>query len=502
MEGKTVILNGKDLTLEDFIAVVRDREKVEISKESMELLKRARKVVFEMAEEGVPVYGLNRGVGWNKDKTVFKDFFQQYNKNLIYAHCVAVGPEMNEEDVRAVMLARLNTFLVGCAGIQPELALMYKEFLNHGIHPVIPERGSVGEADIANLSHVGLAMIGEGEVLYNGMRMSAKEAINKVGLEPAVLGPKDGLAIVSSNALAAGPGALAIKEISDIIDIANIIYSMSLEGLKGNVAPIGEKINKMRRFEGQNYCAEKIRSYLKGSYLWDPATTRPLQDPLSYRCASAVHGAVKDSLEYTCENLMIHLNTTEDNPCLLVDERKMITSCNFEPTTWVLGFEMLGSGLNHLSKMSCHRTIKLADPAFTGLSRFLTPAEGDTIAYGTIQKSFTSLATEINHLSNPATADFFPVAGNIEDHANNSPFVVRKTRQIVDNLRYILGIEMLHAVQAIDLRKGIKLGNGTKAIYDVVREIIPFLDKDRNLTLDIKKAYEIIKSGKLLDLVQ
>ncbi|RKD32983.1 HAL/PAL/TAL family ammonia-lyase [Thermohalobacter berrensis] len=505
---ETILLNGKNLTIDKILKVAKEGTKVEIAPEAMELVKRARKLVFQLAEENVPVYGLNRGVGWNKDKKVFSKYFEEYNRNLIYAHCVAAEPEASEEQVRAIMLVRLNTLLLGYTGIQPEIVNMYKEFLNHRIHPVLPLRGSVGEADIANLSHIGLAMIGEGEVYYNGVRMEAYEALKKAGLKPIVLGPKDGLAMVSSNALSAGLGALVLDEVNNIIEIANLVCALTLEGIKGNITPLDEKVNKIRGFSGQNYCAGKIRDYLDGSYLWRRDITESLQDPLSIRCACAIHGAVKDSLEYVWNKLINQLNSTDDNPCVLLDERKIISCCNFEPMTWVLGFEMLGIALSHLSRVSCNRTIKMANPSFTELTRFLTPSEGEVIAYGTIQKTFASLDTEIRHLSNPATVDYLSLAGDIEDHANNSPFVVRKVKKIVDNLRYILGIEALHAVQAIDLRKklkyeeNIKLGKKTKDAYEMIRGEIPFLDKDRNLTEDIKKIYNILKSEEFLELLK
>lgn len=497
MQNGIVVLTGKGLTVDEVDKVSRKGVRVEISDEAVQVLKDSRQLVYDLANSDVPVYGFNTGVGWNKDKRVMKEFFSQYNTNLIRSHCVAVVPEASIEEVRAVLLVRLNTLLLGCTGIQPEIALMYKEMLNRQVTPVMPERGSVGEADIACLSHIGLAMIGEGDAYFKGTKMSAKEALEQAGLEPIVLGPKDGLAIVSSNALAAGQGALVVKDIEKLLDIADIIYSLSLEGLNGNTSPLDPKTHEVRPFPGQGFSAARISEYLKGSYIYEPSWKKPVQDPLSFRSAAHIHGAVRDALEYVKKYLTIQINSSDDNPCLILDEKRIISCSNFEVTNWVLGFEMMGIALSHLSKASCYRTIKLSNDEFTKLSRFLAPAN-NVIAYGTIQKAFTSLDTEIRHLSNPATTDFFSVAGDIEDHANNSPYVVQKTRKIVDNLIYILGIEALHAAQAIDLRTDISLGKGTKKAHETIRTDIPFYDKDRNLTVDIQKMYEILKSDKLL----
>lgn len=498
---KTIILNGNDLGIDDVYKVAFKKAKVDISEDAKIKIEKARALIFKLANEGYPVYGLNRGVGWNKDKYVFSEYFQKYNENLINAHCVAVGPEAEIEEVRAMLLVRLNTALCGSVGMDPKIINLYKDFLNNDIIPVIPRRGSVGEADIATLSHIGLAMIGKGEVFYKGERMSALEAISKAGLQRAVLGPKDGLGIVSSNAHATGLAALMVKEVEDIIKVSNIAYCLGMEGLNGNIESLGESVNAARKFNGQIECAAQCREFLVGSYLHKPHKGRALQDSLAYRGAFAINGAVLDALNYVKNNLLTQLNSTDDNPCILVDEERISVSTNFEPITWVIGIEMLNIALNHLSKTACHRTIKLADPSFTKLSRFLTPSEGNVIAYGTIQKCFTSLDTENRMLANPSSMDYFSVAGNIEDHANNSPLVVDKLIKIVDNLRYIIGIELMHAVQAIDLRGEKELGEYTKKAYNLIREEIPFLDEDRCLSVDIKKAYKLIKSGKLFDAI-
>jgi len=497
----TITINGRDLTIEEVARVARDKVTIEICPEAMKRVEASRQLVFDLAESNVPIYGFTTGVGWNKDKAVFKDFFQEYNRNLILSHCVAAEPEASEEETRAVMLVRLNALLLGATGIQPAIVTMYKELLNHGIHPVLPERGSVGEADISNCSHIGLAMIGEGEVYYKGVKVPATDALRAEGLEPIVLGPKDGLAIVSSNALAAGEGALVLQEVKELLEAADAIYGLSLEGLNGNLSPLDPKTHEVRPFPGQAYSAKKVLEYLQGSYLHSPNWKRPVQDPLSFRGTVHIHGSVRDALAYVEEYLRIHMNSSDDNPCVIVEERRMISCSNFEVTSWVIGFEMLGLALSHMSKAACHRTIKLSSPEFTKLPRFLSPAD-NVICFGTIQKTFTSLDTEIRHLSNPATADFFSVAGEIEDHASNAPFVVQKTRKIVDNLRYILGIEWMHAAQAVDLRTDIHLGKVTKALHELIRTEIDFYEKDRNLTIDIKKAYNLIKSGLLLKTIR
>ena len=493
-----IILNGKDLSLDDVYDVAYNYKQVDIDKNALEKSKKARKILFDLAAKGQPVYGLNRGVGWNKDKEFDVDFFETYNRNLLNSHSLGVEPYSTDEEVRAMMLIRLNTALYGSTGISIEILELYRDFLNKGIHPRVPRRGSIGEGDISTLSHIGLSMIGEGEVSYKGEILGSMDAMIRESMKPVVLGPKDGLSIVSSNAQGTAYIAMLVKETEELIKMSNIIYCLGMEGLNGVVQSLDEKVNQLRRLKGQIKCAEECRDYLKGSYLNEPHEDRALQDSLSFRCSFAVNGSIYDALDYIKGFLEIQMNSTDDNPCIVVEEERVSVSANFEITSLVLGVEMLGIALCHLSKSSCNRMIKLADPSFTKLTRFLTPDETKTIAFGTIQKTFTYLDAENRMLANPSSMDYYSLAGNIEDHASNAPLAADKALKIIDNLRYIIGIEAIHAAQAVDLRGNVKMGKGTEAAYKAIRTEIPFLDKDRNLSVDIKKAYELIKAKKLL----
>lgn len=496
------VLTGKPLNLKELYDISFNHVELEISPEAQERVKEARSILFEMAAEGKPVYGLNRGVGWNKDKEFDEDFFETYNRNLLNSHCLGVPPYHTDEQVRLILLIRLHKALQGHTGMSLEIVNMYKDFLNYGIYPRIPMRSSIGEADITTLSHIGLAFIGESDVSYNGEIINSKEAMEKVGMKPAKLGPKDGLSIVSSNAQGEAMAAIIIKEVEDIVKMSNIIYCLSLEGLNGVVESLREDVNELRNIPGQVKVARECREYLKGSYLNEPHPDRALQDPLSFRGAHSINGTVLDALDFVKMHLYNTVNSADDNPCVLIDKRTSFVSANFEVTTVAIGVEMVATSLAHLSKTSCYRMIKLADPAFTKLTRFLTPKEIDVIAFGTIQKTYTMLDTQNRGLANPSSMDFYSLAGTIEDHASNLPLACYKILQMLDNIKYILGIEAMHAAQAIDLRGDIKLGEGTKLAYKAIREVLPFYDKDRNLSKDIETIYQFIKSKKLLEIMR
>lgn len=496
-----LILSGKELTLEQVFQVSHKFRAVEIAPEAWELLVNSRKLVFELSAQGVPIYGCNRGVGWNKDKKVTKEMIMQFNSNMMHSHAVGLKPYAPEEDVRAAMLIRLNTILVGCTGLSPEIAELLKEMLNRRIHPLIPERGSAGEADIVNLSYLGLVIMGEGSVNYGGNVVEAKEAFSAEGIMAVELKEKDGLAIISSNALSAAQAANVLFETDLLLKTADLIACMSLEGLNGTVSFLREGAHAKRPYRRQMETAANMRRCLEGSYLYTPDTERPLQDPLSFRCVPQVHGAVRAAMDYAVSNLTIQLNSSDDNPCLLLEEEG-ITSCgNFDPLCWVLGMQNLGIALCHISKLSCLRTLKLANPGFTGLSRHLTPNDG-TIAFSTIQKIFANLDAEIRMLANPVTMDTFSLAGDMEDISTNAPLVMQKSRRILDNLFYILAIELMHAGQAMDLRKAEHYGRGTDAGYKALRAVVDFYDSDdRILSNEIEKTYTLLKSGDFLKAV-
>ncbi|MCL1991910.1 MAG: histidine ammonia-lyase [Spirochaetes bacterium] len=496
-----VTLTGDTLTFDDFYRVVFDNAPVNIAGESLQKLEKGRKVLFDLASSGMQIYGMNVGVGWNKDKSIPQNFYPAYNRNLILAHCVGLPPYASENDVRAMLLARLNIMLIGSSGASPELAQFYAEMLNRRIHPLVPETGSVGQADIGLMSFVGLAVIGEGQVFYKGQVTGAKEALAQEGLAPMQLGPKEGLSIVSSNGVGLGQAALVIKEIETALSAANTIYCASLEALNGNVSPFDPRALKLKRDAGSLATGETLREHLKGSFLHESDSARPLQDPLCFRNTVHIHGALREMLDYTKERLLRAINAGEDNPSLLIDEMQVIPTSNFEPVNWVLGMEALAIGLSHVANASCLRTIKLANPAFTGLPRFLTP-EGDSqvLGFATIQKTYTAQYAKIRHLAAPASLDSFPLAGEIEDKGTNSPYVVQRLRQITDALFDILALELLHAAQGQDFRlqAGKTLGAATGKAHASVRAAVSFLSADRVLAYDILALKKIIVSGKLI----
>ncbi|MFB8789678.1 MAG: aromatic amino acid ammonia-lyase [Potamolinea sp.] len=525
-QSGTIVLNGNNLTPSDVIKVARNGAKVSLSDAALKRLKTAHELLLLAAKNGQAIYGLTQGVGLNKDQTLVDAKgnlseevirrSQEFNRGLIYAHSAGAGPQMSKDVVRAIVVTRLNSILFGSTGVQPKVAQFYQDFLNNDIVPVIPSRGSVGQADITLITHIGLAMIGEGEVYYQDKKMPASQALKMTGLEPLVPFGKDSLSILSSNAYSAALGALAVGELEHALKISKLIFALSLEAFNGNIEPFLEDANKIRPFPEANQVSREIREMLSGSYLWEKSEERALQDPLSYRTGAYILGAGEHSLKELQEKLKIQLNSSDDNPAVVLDvvppstryeeaskyvneggiRGAVIPTANFSPLPWVISFQEAAIALSHLSNASAQRTIKLGDPHFTHLSRFLG-TENTVHAYGAIQKTFVALAVENQELATPII-DNFAIAGNIEDVSTNAPRTVQRVRTQIDTLYYILGIEMMHAAQAIDLRlqknPDLKLSRVTKDFFEQYRRVVPFMKTDRVLTYDIEKSYSFLKA--------
>lgn len=502
-----LVLNGEKLTLEEVWEVACQGRRVRIAEEAYARLAKGREIMEELSRSGKPIYGFNRGVGWNKDRDVEEESMEQYNEKLIKSHSLGVGPYNTEEEVRAMMVIHLNNVLIGTSCCSDELANRYRDFLNCRIHPRIPRRGSVGEADITTLSHMGLAFSGEGPVFYRGELMDAREAIEKEGLSPYRLSLKDGHTIILSNAQGEAVTALLVKETEELLKMANQVYCLNYEGLNGTLESMRQDVNELRGIPGQAECAEECRSYLEGSYLWEPCSDRELQDPLTFRGGFSINGTVLDALSFVKKYLSIQLNSPSDNPCIMLKDRQTCVTSNFETTTLAVGVEMLSIALSHMSKAICYRMIKMTDPSFTHLTRFLAPWDDGSLGYATIQNTYTALDVENRFLANPSSMDFYPMEGMIEDHGSNLPLTANKALKMLDNLRYLVGMEALYAAQAVDLRQQkyrregrepFRLGKGTGRTYQTIRREIPFLDRDRNMHEEINRAYRLIRSGGLL----
>jgi histidine ammonia-lyase len=497
-----VRLSGNDLTIADVARVAYQNERVCVTPLARERMERSRQVVDSLVSSPLPMYGLTTGLGALKGQRISAGELRQFQKNILMSHSVGVPPNYSTPTVRAIMVTRLNGMARGGAGVQPKVFDLLLNMLNRGVHPIIPSRGSIGMSDLAPLAHMALPLIGRGEVEYRGRRLPSEVAFQEAGLETVTLEAKDGLALCSANSASIGHGALVLRDAMNTMVCADIAAALSLVAFQGNTSLLDDRIQAVRPHTGQQTSAERVRALLAGSaLLTGRCRPRSIQDPISFRCVTQVHGACLDAIAFVRTMVEIDLNSTGDNPVVLPDLEMVVSNGNFHPAGLAMGFDTLGLVLGQLTSLSTSRTLKLMDPELSGLPPQLTGRPGINCGFGVIQKPLTALNAENRFLASPASLDFIPVADSIEDHATNATMTVNKAAVMLDNVRYVLAIELMSAAQAIDLCDNAPLGPVGRATHEAIRTVVPFFADDDILSTGIAAVHKLIASGDLLSAV-
>jgi histidine ammonia-lyase len=502
VQDEPITVGTVALTPEDVVRVARGGTKVRLDGSARERVRRSRAIVDRLLQSHQPIYGLNTGLGINRDIKVPREDLEDFQRHIIMSRSVSVGPALPEDLVRAMMFVRVAGMARGGAGVQPAVVDLLIEMLNGGVHPVVASYGSLGSGDLGSLAQVSLPLIGMGEAIYKHERLPGAEALRRAGLRPVVLGPKDALALCSSNAATIGFGAEVWCDVNDIIELLDIASALSLEGFRGNVGPLDVRVHAARPHPGQMATAANLRCLLAGSYLWEPGAARGIQDPLSFRCASQVHGAIREVAAGVRGTLELELNAAADSPVVLLDDGEIISNGNFHIPQVAIGFDSLGIALSQGATMLSYRAMKLMMPEFSGLPALLSPKPGSCTGFATLQKTITCLNAEVRRAANPASLDYLPVANGQEDHATMAFQVVVKTATMVTHLRYLVALELLVAAQAVDLRGRPRLGRGTRAAYEMVRSLVAPLEDDRVIAPDVEAVHGVITSGEFLHSVR
>ncbi|AYG00342.1 HAL/PAL/TAL family ammonia-lyase [Lactococcus allomyrinae] len=487
-----IILTGFDLQIVDVLRIAREDYVIELDSKSMQNVRKARQIVLKKANGTERIYGLNTGVGQNKDQLIALDSFENFNRNLIYSHLVAIGELVPEVQARAVVLIKLHSFLRGNAGVGEEIIFLLKELLNRHITPVMKATSSIGEADLGTLAFLGLVLMGEGEVYYQGRILKTAEVFEKEDLKAVVLGVKDGLSIVSSNAYSQALSIFAIDEMRRLLSNMELIYSLTLEAVDGNITPFLYYRKTAPEGSGYRLAAEKILTNLTDSYLLENHQRKSMQDPLSFRNFPSVVASLYDALAYLSTIVSTNLTVSDENPYVDLEREEILSTSNYDTTSVALALEMVNTALSQLARMSVFRIIKLGDSSFTDLPRFLAANE-QMLGFQTLQKTAVRLEVQINDLTNTTINNFYPISSGIEDYATNLLLILSKNAQILSYFNYILAIEGLSAAQAIDLRHVKRLGAASQQLYSKFRTLVPFLDRDYNLSELVEKiASELI----------
>ncbi len=517
-----IVLTGADLSIADVEDVARRGAPAGRAPHPRGRMQEARDVIEALVADGAVVYGVTTGFGDLASTFIPAGDTRRLQENLLMSHAAGVGPAFPREVVRAMLLLRANTLALGHSGCRPLLVDRLCAFLEHGIHPVVPEQGSVGASgDLAPLAHLALPIIGRGEVEVDGREMPAAEALAAAGLEPFVLEAKEGLALLNGTQMMSALGALLAADAERLLRTASVVAAMSVEALLGTDVAFAAAYQLARPHPGQVAVAAELRHVLRGSSIQEShhGHAHKVQDPYSLRCVPQVHGAVRDALGYLRGVLDIELNSATDNPLVFpgggVAEAdtvatgggRVISGGNFhgEPIALALDFAKLA--LAELGAISERRTALLVDPRLNGgLPPFLAPGSGVESGMMIYQYTAAALASENKVLAHPASADSIPTSANQEDHVSMGSISARHARTVLGHVEQILGIELLCAAQALELRlatpdyAGASPGRGVAEALARTRARVAHLDADRPPGPDLAAAAELVRSGALADL--
>jgi len=494
-----VELNGQALTLEQIAAVAIGDEHVAISPSARARIAASRKVIEQIVTRDTVVYGVNTGFGKLSDVRVPQDELRQLQLNLVRSHACGIGQPLSEPEVRAMMLLRANVLTLGFSGIRQEVIELLCELLNRRVHPVIPEKGSVGASgDLAPLAHLALCVVGEGEVFSEGQRMATPEALRHVKLKALELEAKEGLALLNGTQAMHAVGGLALFRAQRLARVADVSGAMSLEALKGTPVAFDPRLQDARPHPGQKAAAKHLLSLMEGSEIRqshfndDPR----VQDAYSLRCMPQVHGAVRGVLAHCEDVLLIESASATDNPLVFAETDDVISGGNFHGAPLAFAFDYAAIALADLMSISERRTDRLVNPDKSeGLPAFLAHRPGVESGFMIAHVAAASLVNEARVLAHPASVDNITTSGGKEDHVSMGMTSALKLRSIVDAAESLLAIELLAAAQGLEYRRPLKAGRGVERAFAAVRKVSPSLTQDRPLSGDIARVAEAIRRG-------
>ncbi len=490
-----IYLNGMGLRIEDVVAVARGGEKVAISEEAQEKTVRTRAYVDQKVEEKAVIYGITTGFGKFSDTLISTDQTAQLQRNLIVSHACAQGEPLSVEVVRAAMLLRANSLSRGNSGIRLSTLLTLVEMLNKGVHPIIPQKGSLGASgDLAPLSHMVLVMLGEGEAEYEGEVMSGAAAMEKAGIATVELAAKEGLCLINGTQIMTAIGCLAVYDAKKLAAVADVAAAMTGEALQGIQIAYDEKAHLLRPHQGQLVSARNLRALLSGSGLSQRIRPDRVQDAYSLRCVPQVHGASRDAIDYVWNALTTEINSVTDNPLIFPNEDETISCGHFHGQPIALAMDFLGIALSELANISERRIERLVNPQLSGLPAFLTPEGGLNSGFMIAQYAAASMVSENKVYAHPASVDSIPSSANQEDHVSMGTTSARKALMILDNAQRVLAIELMAAAQAMTFREEEKMAPATYAVYKSIRQKIAPVTKDIVMYREINKVVEMVKT--------
>lgn len=509
-------IDGNHLTIDEVVRVARHGEAVQISSQGVRNIQNSNIVLTSILRSGKPVYGINTGFGIFADRRIPASDSARLSRNLILSHAVGIGEPFEEQIVRAAMLVRANTLSKGFSGVRLEVVQTLVDMLNQGVTPVIPSQGSLGSSgDLCLLSHMGLVFTTDeadrdeesGFAIFNGRRMSGKEAMQRAGIQRIVLGPKEGLAINNGATFSAAVAALAVADAEKLCALAEGSLSLTLEALLGCSSAFDERLHETRGQVGQIVVGRQVRRFTNGSTLIDAAGR--VQDAYSLRCAPQVQGATRDTVEFVKGIIEREINAATDNP-LLFDPEVALSGGNFHGEPIGMAMDYLGIAISELAAIAERRVFRMTDGKLNGgLPPMLVDSnEAAGLNSGLMMPQYTcaSLVLENQTLATPDSVHSLPTSGEQEDHNANSMTAARHAWRIIQNTAHVIAVEMYTAARAMDLRlrifPGAVMGEVTREVYQKVRQVAPYIPGDAWWEPEIDRLREWMMKDEWVDILQ
>ena len=495
-----IMIDGKMLVIEDVVKVARENYEVALTDEAKSQVIKAREYVDSKLEKGEVIYGLTTGFGKFSDTLISLEDTAVLQRNLIISHACAMGKPLPQDVVRAVMLLRCNTLAKGNSGIRLETLQTLIDMLNAKVHPIIPEKGSLGASgDLAPLSHMVLVMLGLGEAEYKGKVYSGKVAMEMAGIKTVELAAKEGLALINGTQVMTAIGALVTHDAVVLSKTADIACAMTCEAQLGITKAFDKRVHELRGHKGQIDTAANILSILEGSKLVSKVNPNKVQDAYSLRCTPQIHGASKDAIRYAYDILSREVNAVTDNPIIFPDDDDVISCGNFHGQPVGFAMDFLGIALSELANVSERRLERLINPQLSGLPAFLAPNAGVNSGFMITQYAAASMVSENKVYAHPACVDSIPSSANQEDHVSMGTTAARKASLILDNAQKVIGIELFAASQALTFRGEDKLSPATKAVYEHIRGEIAFIEDDVVMYENMNKIDDMVKNKEVVN---
>ena len=501
---KAISLGFDGMTLDNLVAIARDGVHVKLTEGSEKRLRQTRQLVEDWVEAERTIYGITTGFGALSDVVISKKDTRKLQGNILMSHAAGVGDPFDEQSVRAIMALRIKDLARGHSGVRLETVEHLVALLNRGVSPVVPEKGSVGASgDLAPLAHLSLVLVGLGEAIYKGQRISGRKALSKCGLQPIQLEAGEGLALVNGTQVMTGIGGLAIHDAVNLSKMTDIAAAMSLEVLMGSRTEFDERIHQIRPHPGQADAADNMERLVQNSeIITSHKDCGRVQDAYTLRCSPQVHGATKDAVNYCRKVIETEMNSSTNNPLIYAADQDFLLGGNFHGQPVALALDFLSMAVAELANISERRIERLVNPMLSGLPAFLVSDGGLNSGFMIAQYTAAALVSENKVLCHPASVDSIPTSANKEDHVSMGTIAARQSRDVISNTANVIAIELLCGAQALDLFTNRKPGAGTLAAYQVIRQTIPHLASDRILANDIAAMIELLRSGKILQAVE